>query len=146
MKTSIKTIIDAFRHYPRGTCVKILEQGARCDDDTVEFSPQVYKKLCVEYGDTFSGLSDKKDEAFNEAGPTIGEMVVTFAGAVSTWAKAGFPIVESEEFERRLSVCRGCEYFDEKARFGAGKCKAHGCGCTTLKLWLQTEDCVKKKW
>lgn len=80
------------------------------------------------------------------AGPTIAEMAVNFTGAVSRWVTAGMPVVAKEEFDRRLAICRGCEFWDENARMGLGKCNAPGCGCSKGKLMLATERCPIKKW
>lgn len=78
--------------------------------------------------------------------PSLVELAVNFTGALSRWAKAGFPVVERDLFEARLKVCRACPHWDEAARLGAGKCKHPGCGCTRAKLWISTEKCPAAKW
>jgi hypothetical protein len=49
--------------------------------------------------------------------------------------------VTDAEYEARSAICEPCEYWDGKARFGFGKCKAPKCGCTKFKRWLATERC-----
>lgn len=78
--------------------------------------------------------------------PTLTEMATSFIEATSRWSSAGFPIVNEEIYKSRSSICESCEFWDGKARFGLGKCKAIGCGCTKFKRWIQTEKCPKNKW
>jgi hypothetical protein len=76
--------------------------------------------------------------------PTISELTKNFSGAIFRWARAGLPTVSEEQYRQRLSVCEGCEHWDERAAFGLGRCKK--CGCTGLKHWLETEHCPVSKW
>jgi len=78
--------------------------------------------------------------------PTIWQMVGNFAEATKDWAAKGFPVVQSSEFDRRLSLCRACEFWEEEARLGAGKCNHTECGCSKLKHWLATSKCPLKLW
>ncbi len=78
--------------------------------------------------------------------PTISEMTMNFVSATSKWAASGFPVVSNEMYQDRMKICSTCEFWDANARFGMGKCKAPGCGCTRLKQWLKTEKCPKDKW
>lgn len=87
-----------------------------------------------------SGIEDPLRE------PTFEEMRENFRGAVLRWSAAGFPVVSESEYRLRTQACEGCEFWDGKARFGLGKCKAPGCGCTKLKRFLATEKCPLGKW
>lgn len=78
--------------------------------------------------------------------PTLAELASTFASAVSGWAAAGFPVTVEAVYAERAGACSRCEYWQEAARLGLGKCTAPGCGCTRLKRWLATERCVLGKW
>lgn len=78
--------------------------------------------------------------------PTIAHMAANFLTATARWLAAGAPVVARETFEHRLATCRACEYWDEAARAGAGKCNHPNCGCTKAKLWLATEKCPIGKW
>lgn len=73
--------------------------------------------------------------------PTPVEMAGNFAAAVSRWVAAGAPVVSSEVYAARAAACERCELWDGAARLGLGKCRAPGCGCTSLKRWLATERC-----
>lgn len=78
--------------------------------------------------------------------PTLAELASNFSGAMERWASAGFKTVTPEVYEARGAICATCEFWDGSARFGLGKCKAPGCGCTKFKRWLATEKCPLKKW
>lgn len=84
------------------------------------------------------------DGADNE--PSLLDMAKNFKKSTINWIKSGFKIVSKNQFNKRLKICRKCEKWDEDVRLGLGKCKAQGCGCTKLKLWLQSENCPLHKW
>lgn len=54
--------------------------------------------------------------------------------------------VSTEERDRRLAICRACEYWNEAGNVGLGECKHPGCGCTRFKHGLATETCPAGKW
>ena len=72
------------------------------------------------------------------------DMIKNFVASAGEWSKAGFPVVDEAEHEKRVSACAGCPEWEGEARLGLGKCKA--CGCTGLKRWLETEACPKGLW
>jgi len=78
--------------------------------------------------------------------PDAMEMAGNFTRAVARWVKAGAPVVSEADYQARSAICAPCEYWDGSARMGLGKCKAPGCGCTSLKRWLATEVCTQGKW
>jgi hypothetical protein len=84
--------------------------------------------------------------------PTLVELANNFRAAMARWAAAGVPLVDQAGYDARAAACGACVHpdgrpmFDTKARFGLGKCRAPGCGCTSLKRWLATETCVLGKW
>lgn len=78
--------------------------------------------------------------------PTLIEMGANFAVALAGWIAAGAPVVTEAQYQARLAVCRGCEFWSESARLGMGKCRHKKCGCTRLKLWLSTQGCPLNKW
>ena len=57
-------------------------------------------------------------------------------------AATGQKVVASkEEIERRLSICKACEFFE------ASPMKCRKCGCfLNLKTRLETEHCPIAKW
>lgn len=73
--------------------------------------------------------------------PSPAEMAVSVTKAAARWAAAGFPVVTQAEYDARGAACAPCPFWDGAARFGLGKCKAPGCGCTKFKRWLKTEKC-----
>ena len=78
--------------------------------------------------------------------PTLTELATNFAGAVGRWAAGGFATVDADAYAARSAICDGCTFWDGSARLGLGKCKAPGCGCTSVKRWLATERCPLRKW
>lgn len=56
-------------------------------------------------------------------------------------AKDGFKKVSDEEFENRMQICRGCEFFDADS----SRCK--NCGCfLKIKASWNSEKCPIDKW
>jgi hypothetical protein len=77
--------------------------------------------------------------------PSLATKAVTLTTSLANWAAKGFKVVEPEQFQARLDICKGCEYWDSKAMFGTGKCRK--CGCSTqAKLRLATSTCPVGKW
>jgi hypothetical protein len=81
----------------------------------------------------------------SEPEPTAFELAVNFSGAMARVTAAAFSgkqvWVSEEDYRKRASICDNCELWDGTARFGLGKCKAPGCGCSKFKSWLFTEKC-----
>lgn len=78
--------------------------------------------------------------------PTIAELASNFAMATARWAAAGFVVVNPADYAARSAVCQACEFWDDSARLGLGKCRHTQCGCTRFKRWLATEKCPMGKW
>lgn len=55
------------------------------------------------------------------------------------WQRAGRPVVTSEQWNTRLTICRGCEYWREFKETKIAKCMK--CGCSSGKLLLSTSKC-----
>ena len=125
-------ILDQCHNGRVGLCADIQSSGS-LDGDVLEIDREVLKRL-------LSGRRNRPED------PSIAELATRAAEALGRWAIAGFKVCSEEQVANRLSICRSCEYFDEKARLGLGKCKAPGCGCTKLKLHLATESCPQGKW
>lgn len=80
-----------------------------------------------------------------EKEPSLAAKATTLTSSLAHWAAKGFKVVEPEQFQARLDICKGCEYWDSKAMFGTGKCRK--CGCSTqAKLRLATSTCPVGKW
>lgn len=76
----------------------------------------------------------------NPEKPTLGTMVASLAAATQAWAKKGFRLVDEEEHQRRLALCRPCEFIYE-----GGRCRK--CGCfMEIKSKLAGMKCPVDKW
>lgn len=72
--------------------------------------------------------------------PTIAQMGKNLAGEVGKFARAGFKVVSSDQYRKRLTICAGCEEFTKNQR-----CRV--CGCyMTVKAKMATTDCPRSKW
>ena len=75
-----------------------------------------------------------------QGNPSLLTQISTATRDLSEWAKKGFEQASVTEFERRLNVCRSCEFWDSSGFANSGKCKK--CGCSTqAKLRLATASC-----
>lgn len=74
----------------------------------------------------------------------LGEPIISVVKAGAKWAKAGFPIVSGEDFEKRKGICVECEHWNADAFGGLGRCGR--CGCSGVKLRLATSRCPARKW
>jgi hypothetical protein len=70
-------------------------------------------------------------------------MAQRFTESMKTWAKQGFN-VSKEAYEKRIAICKTCEFWDDSALAGYGKCLK--CGCGRGKHWLPHEKCPIDKW
>lgn len=78
--------------------------------------------------------------------PSVSAIASNFFAALVRTAKDGFKTVPQATFEERLTICRSCPYWDDKARLGVGKCNHPECGCTKLKLHLASQVCPQGWW
>jgi len=76
--------------------------------------------------------------------PSIAKKASTLGRSLVKWAGSKFARVDQLIYNKRLLVCRGCEYWIEDGNIGFGKCKV--CGCGRGKLWLAHEKCPVGKW
>lgn len=77
--------------------------------------------------------------------PSIGEMVVSVGKSLTKWVGSGFSKSTQEVIDTRLSICKGCEFWDAQALNGGGRCLK--CGCSTwAKLRMASEKCPLDKW
>ena len=85
-------------------------------------------------------------EANKQTGkPSFFDQVKSVSAATVKFAKSGFTTTPQEELDNRLSLCKGCEWWDSQALNETGRCKK--CGCSTwAKLRMATEKCPIGKW
>ena len=97
-----------------------------------------YKKL-----DDDPDKNNTRKQSHNEVNPDkppgfIG-MANNLTRALIEWQRAGRPVVTSEQWNKRLTICRGCEYWREIKQTKIAKCTK--CGCSSGKLLLSTSKC-----
>ena len=81
------------------------------------------------------------DEAVAE--PNTAEKAGHFVAAVVRHVADGARRVPPQEFERRLAVCRGCEY----CRVDRMICRHENCGCRLrVKAAWRSESCPLGAW
>ena len=71
--------------------------------------------------------------------PGFFDLANNLSKALVEWQRAGRPVVSSEQWNRRLSICRGCEYWQELKQTKVARCLK--CGCSSGKLLLSTSKC-----
>lgn len=69
---------------------------------------------------------------------------VKFAQSMAHWMGNGFKKVQQHVYEKRLAICRKCQFWEEKGNLGMGKCLK--CGCGKGKHWLPHEQCPIGLW
>lgn len=69
----------------------------------------------------------------------LGTVAKNFVSSMVSWQKAGRPIVSKTTWKRRLSICRGCSWWQEIAKTQIARCSK--CGCSSAKLLLGTSRC-----
>lgn len=95
-----------------------------------------YKSLNESNSESGSRLSRDKS---NTNKHTFLDLTNNLTKALVEWQRAGRPVVTSEQWNKRLTICRGCEYWSEIKTTKIAKCKK--CGCSSGKLLLSTSKC-----
>ncbi len=73
--------------------------------------------------------------------PPIAIQVGNALGAAAQFVKSGFATVTQEEFDRRLAICKTCEFLDA-TRNRCVKCSCH----LAVKPWGKAWHCPIAKW
>src|SRR5688572_26298268 len=60
-------------------------------------------------------------------GPGFVQRAINFTKAAAHHIAAGLPLVDDEEYNRRLDICSACELCDKS--FLLWRCQAMNCGC-----------------
>ena len=76
--------------------------------------------------------------------PSLMAMAGSAIKSATVWMLHGAPIAAREEVERRSAICLQCPHFDKYGYNGHGKCTK--CGCSGLKLAMETEECPDHRW
>ena len=61
------------------------------------------------------------------------------SSALIQWNRAGRPTVNNEQWNKRLNICRQCQFWQEVGNSQVARCKK--CGCSSGKLLLSTSKC-----
>jgi len=155
-RNKAKLWIDkGFKKYPYKKMVEYWKNRYDKNEANTNFINLIWKEWLEK-----RGFNSKNDIPFDNQGrpilPRLGPnqpanyppartMVKNFANSLIEWTKKGFKVVNEEQFNERLNICKGCDLFDKEALRGAGRCMA--CGCATqAKLRIATEKCPKDKW
>ncbi len=72
------------------------------------------------------------------------KMLTNFSKEMKKWVKEGAEVVTEDQLAERARLCTACEFWDQEAFGGFGKCKK--CGCSGMKLYLSTSKCPIDKW
>jgi hypothetical protein len=85
-----------------------------------------------------------------EPGKNWAELAVQFTASLGWWILNGAPLVSWEGFKKRHTQCAGDENTPRCPEFstfaGTGLAKCGKCGCSTVKLFMETERCPLNKW
>lgn len=73
--------------------------------------------------------------------PSVVKQAGNFVSAAIKHVKSGATNVSSEEQEKRLAICNGCEFINE----AKNRCTACGCFLLTKTKWA-TSQCPKGYW
>ena len=76
--------------------------------------------------------------------PPLDVMVAAFGREMKHWALRGFKVVDAETYKRRAEICADCPHWKPDAAMGSGRCLK--CGCSGVKLYLETSACPISKW
>jgi len=75
---------------------------------------------------------------------SISQKATNLTKSMATWAGSGFKRVQQHVYEKRLAICRKCQFWQENGNMGMGKCLK--CGCGKGKHWLPHEQCPIGLW
>jgi hypothetical protein len=86
-----------------------------------------------------------QDGHINEDVAVFFKKIGTFSSDIFQWSKSGLPVVNENQLESRLVICKGCEFWNASGFSGTGSCTK--CGCSTqAKLRMATSKCPIDKW
>lgn len=92
----------------------------------------------------FYNITIEDNSSQNTANMSILKKASNLSKSMATWAGSGFKKVQQHVYEKRLAICRKCQFWEEKGNMGMGKCLK--CGCGKGKHWLPHEQCPIGLW
>lgn len=92
------------------------------------------------YDDTIVNESIRMhNEESGDSLPPLSRQVKNFASSMVNWVKDGFKMAPKPVRDERLTICKGCEKYNE------GRCLS--CGCfLDYKTSIAAEKCPLDKW
>lgn len=101
------------------------------DDNPDEAQRKGYRRIVSRMSDPDAALEY----------PPLIEQASNILQSALTFVKSGCKIVDQAEFDRRHSICEGCDQFDAVK----DRCKACGCALN-VKPWGRAMDCPLDRW
>jgi hypothetical protein len=123
IRIPIQDVLERAKERPPGYFEDVMLRG-RVDGQEIELEEAAFKALARKYSD-----------------PSFLRKVASAADAGLNWALQGFPVVTNEQHATRMALCQACEFWEAGL---VDRCTK--CGCSSLKLWLATEQCPVGKW
>ena len=83
----------------------------------------------------------RRKETYEEQASALGfkDLPTNLAHSLMSWTKTGRPVVTSEQWNARLTICRECQFWSENKTTNHAKCMK--CGCGSGKLLLTQSKC-----
>jgi hypothetical protein len=80
-----------------------------------------------------------------EGPPSLFQKAKNLGGAIKRFASDGFKVASDAEYDKRVEICKGCEFWNAAGYNNTGQCLK--CGCATkYKLKMAAEKCPIDKW
>jgi hypothetical protein len=123
--------------------IKSSEQNVQFDEssnkDTTDYDAKLNKETILNESQN-SNPQIPKDET-QKTSEKLGffGLAKNLASSLVAWQKAGRPVVSSEQWNFRISICRNCPYWQEVGNSQIARCTK--CGCSSGKLLLATSKC-----
>ena len=86
-----------------------------------------------------NNINKKSVEAEKPDKPGFVDLAKNLTKSLIEWQRAGRPVVTSEQWNKRLSICRDCRFWSEIKTTNVARCTK--CGCSSGKLLLSTSKC-----
>ena len=146
-KNSQKWIQSGFKKIKPESLLKYWSDKMKTDEKINTFICDIWDQynLLKDVKETNKLKTQPLSATLPTAPPPLGEKVKTFTKSVIDWGKNGLPITSKDDFEKRLNICKSCEFWDKTSFNNTGKCNK--CGCSTqMKLKMDTAKCPIGKW
>ena len=111
------------------------------DNNTRVDKSKSISNLTNEVSDEKKQSREKKLEVYEQYAVDQGfkNIPKNLSNALYSWTKANRPVVNAQQWNNRITICRSCSYWFEDLAGGFAKCKK--CGCGSGKLLLTQSSC-----